>query len=129
MTLETILTGIGTFIAGGGLMTVITAKSNKKKGEVAVKVDEISALHDIIEKVYEPTIKFQKNRIEELESEVKSLKVQLSAERSDRQREMEMMNRRILAITNALGIKAAEQLRDEKGRYKKKEDSDYKTDE
>lgn len=119
MNVDVILTGVATFIAGGGLGALINLKSSKKKGEVEVKVDEIGALHDIIEKVYEPTIKFQKGRIEELESEVKSLKEQLSIERTDRQRDMEMMNKRILAITSALGIKAATQLRDERGRYKK----------
>ena len=119
MNADVILTSVATFIAGGGLGALINLKSSKKKGEVEVKVDEIGALHDIIEKVYEPTIKFQKGRIEELESEVKSLKEQLSIERSDRQRDMEMMNKRILAITSALGIKAATQLRDERGRYKK----------
>lgn len=119
MNADVILTSVATFIAGGGLGALINLKSSKKKGEVEVKVDEIGALHDIIEKVYEPTIKFQKGRIEELESEVKSLKEQLSIERTDRQRDMEMMNKRILAITSALGIKAATQLRDERGRYKK----------
>lgn len=121
MELETIITGIGTFVAGGGLMAILNAKTNKKKGEVEVKVDEIAALHDIIEKVYEPTIKFQKERITELENEVKSLKDQLATERSDRQREMELMNKRILAITNALGLKAANQIRDERGRFAKSE--------
>ena len=105
-------------------MTIINAKTNKKKGEIEVKVDEISALHDIIEKVYEPTIKFQKERITELESEVRTLKEQLATERADRQREMELMNKRILAITNALGIKAAERLRDERGRYVKKNENE-----
>ena len=124
MEIQDILINIGTFIAGGGLMTIINAKTNKKKGEIEVKVDEISALHDIIEKVYEPTIKFQKERITELESEVRTLKEQLATERADRQREMELMNKRILAITNALGIKAAERLRDERGRYVKKNENE-----
>ena len=124
MDIETIITGIGSFIVGGGLVSVVTLGSKKKKADVEVKVDEIAALHDIIEKVYEPTIKFQKDRITELESEVKSLKEQLSIERADRQREMEMMNRRILAITSALGLRAANQIRDEKGRYAKKEIDD-----
>ena len=119
MNFESIIGYIFTFIAGGGLMTLINAKTNKKKGEVEVRVDEIGALHEMINKVYEPTIKFQKERIQELESEVKSLKQQLSDERIDRQREMEAMNRRILAITSALGIKAVNQLRDKKGRYAK----------
>lgn len=128
MQLETILTGIGTFIAGGGLMAIVNLKTNKKKGEVEVKVDEISALHDVIQKVYEPTIAFQKERILELETEVKSLKEQLSIERADRQRDMEMMNKRILAITNALGIKAVNQLRDDKGRFAKSEEGEESND-
>lgn len=117
MELETIVTGVATFIAGGGLMTLITARASKKKADVEVKVDEISALHETIVNVYEPTIRFQKERILELESEVKTLKEQLSMERADRQRDMEMMNKRILAITSALGLKAAAQIRDEKGRF------------
>ena len=121
MELETILTSAGAFIAGGGLMTLLTAKAGKKKAEVEVKVDEIAALHDIIEKVYEPTIKFQKERITELEGEVKLLKEQLATERTDRQRDMELMNKRILAITNALGLKAANQIRDDRGRFVKQD--------
>ena len=111
-----------TFVAGGGLATLVTLKSKKKKADVEVKVDEIAALHDIIEKVYEPTIAFQKARIEELETEVKSLKEQLTTERLDRQREMDLMNKRILAITSALGIKVSEQMRNEKGQFIAKEE-------
>lgn len=106
-----------TFIAGGGLATLVTLKARRKKADVEVKVDEIAALHDIIEKVYEPTIEFQKTRIEELQSEVRSLKEQLATERMDRQREMDLMNKRILAITNSLGIKAQEQIRNEKVQF------------
>ncbi len=106
-----------TFIAGGGLATLVTLKARRKKADVEVKVDEIAALHDIIEKVYEPTIEFQKTRIEDLQSEVKNLKEQLANERMDRQREMDLMNKRILAITNSLGIKAQEQIRNEKGQF------------
>lgn len=108
-----------TFVGGGGLTALVNWRINKKKAGVEVKVDEISALHDIIEKVYEPTIEFQKTRIQELESEVKALKEQLATERVDRQREMELMNKRILEITSALGLKATRQIRDKKGRYSK----------
>lgn len=96
-------------------MAILNAKTNKKKGEVEVKVDEISALHDIIDKVYEPTIRFQKERIIELETEVKSLKKQLAEERADRQREMNLVNRRILDIVNALGLESVNRIRDERG--------------
>lgn len=107
------------FVAGGGLTALVTLGAKKKKANVEVKVDEIGALHDIIEKVYEPTIKFQKERISDLENQVKSLQEQLSNERVDRQREMELMNKRILSITSALGLKAEAQIRDERGRFAK----------
>lgn len=122
MELETIVTGIGTFIAGGGLMTLITAKSKRKEAAAEAKKDEIEALHDMIEKVYEPTVRFQKERIQELENQVTELRRQLADERRDRQRDMELMNKRILAITSALGLKATVQIRDEKGRFAAKSD-------
>lgn len=109
---QEIIPQIISFVAGGGLVGIATISAQKKKANVEVKVDEIAALHDIIEKVYEPTIKFQKDRIGELEAQVKSLREQLSAERLDRQKEMELMNSRILAITSALGMKAETQIRD-----------------
>ena len=114
-----IIPEILTFIAGGGIVGLFTIPAKKKKANVEVKVDEIAALHDIIEKVYEPTIKFQKERISELENQVKSLQEQLSKERADRQREMELMNKRILAITSALGLKAETQIRDGRRRSAK----------
>ena len=119
-----VLTGVSTFIVGGGLATLVTLKATRKKANVEVKVDEIGALHDIIEKVYEPTIEFQKTRINDLENQVKTLQEQLSAERTDRQREMELMNKRILAITSALGMKAESQIRDERGRFAKPEEDE-----
>jgi len=122
MELGEVLGYVFTFVGGGGLTALVNWRLNKKKATVEVKVDEISALHKIIEEVYEPTIRFQKDRIEELEGQVKALKEQLSAERIDRQKEMEVMNKRILSITNALGLKAVEQIRDDKGRFAKKED-------
>ena len=112
------------FVTGGGLTALVTLSARKKKANVEVKVDEIGALHDIIEKVYEPTIKFQKERISDLENQVKSLQEQLSNERVDRQREMELMNKRILSITSALGLKAEVQIRDERGRFAKAPNED-----
>lgn len=112
------------FVAGGGLTALVTLSAKKKKANVEVKVDEIGALHDIIEKVYEPTIKFQKERISDLENQVRSLQEQLSNERVDRQREMELMNKRILSITSALGLKAEAQIRDERGRFAKAQNED-----
>lgn len=117
--LEVILSNIVTLILGGGLATFITLRSVKKKAEVEVKVDEIQALHNTIEQVYQPMITQLNTRVKELEGEVTSLRKQLQDERADHQKELDMMNRRILAITSALGLKASEQIRDERGRYAK----------
>lgn len=111
-------------------MTLVNLRSSKKKADVEVKVDEIKALHDTIDMVYKPiieqqnkTIEQQNTRIEALDSEVKNLRKQLIDERSDHQKEIDMMNKRILAITNALGLSATKQIRDSKGRYAKEEDA------
>lgn len=108
-----------TFIGGGGIAALVTLKSSKKKAEVEVKQDEIQAIHDTVKKVYEPIIDQQNERIKELEDEVKSLRKQLATERTEHQNDIDLMNKRILAITNALGIRAEGQLRDDKGRFTK----------
>lgn len=112
-----IIGNVISFVAGGGLMTLVTLKSSKKKADVEVKVDEIKAIHDTVELVYKPMIDQQNQRIKELEDEVKSLRMQLISERKDHQRDIDLMNKRILAITNALGIKANTQLRNDKGQF------------
>lgn len=105
-------------------MTLVNLKSSKKQKDVEVKVDEIKAIHDTVEMVYKPIIDNQNQRIKELEEEVKSLRQQLVQERNDHQREMDMMNKRILAITSVLGIKAQSQIRDDRGRFAKADDTD-----
>lgn len=105
-----ILGYIVTFVAGGGLMTLITAKFQRKKAAVEVKTDEIKALRDAVDMVYKPLIDTQKDRIQELEAEVKSLREQLKQERKDRQDEISRMNGQILQITSALGMKVVDEV-------------------
>ena len=102
-----------TFIAGGGLMTIVTLKSKKKKGEVEV-------IHDTVEMVYQPMIKAQKERIGELEEEVKSLRKQLQEEREARQNEMNVLNKQILQITTALGIQVVSNIQNKQKTLKAK---------
>lgn len=105
---------IVTFVAGGGLMTLLTAKFQRRKAAVAVKADEIKALNDQIKLVYEPMIEAQKVRIQELETEVKSLRDQLKQERADRQQEIGVMSKQIMQITSFLGMKAIEAVKNRK---------------
>jgi len=114
-----ILGYVASAVGGGGLMQIINIRSSKKKADVEVKVDEIKAIHDTVEMVYQPIIAQQNARIQELEKEVGALRAQLAEERKDHQREMDLMNKRILDITRALGMRANNQIRDNKGRYKK----------
>ena len=114
-----IIPEILTFIAGGGIVGLFTIPAKKKKADVEVKVDEIKALHDTIEMVYQPTINHLNTRVEQLEGEVKTLRSQLASERADHQNEINLMNQQILAITKALGLKAETQIRDERGRFAK----------
>lgn len=105
-----ILTPILTFIVGGGLTALFTLKFQRKKAAVEVKTDEIKALRDAVDMVYKPLIDTQKDRIQELEAEVKSLREQLKQERKDRQDEISIMNKQILAITSALGMKVVDEV-------------------
>lgn len=105
-----ILTPILTFIVGGGLTAIFTAKFQRKKAAVEVKSDEIKALRDAVDMVYKPLIDTQKDRIQELEAEVKSLREQLKQERKDRQDEISRMNGQILQITSALGMKVVDEV-------------------
>ena len=109
-----ILGYVVTFVAGGGLMTLLTARFKRKQAAVDVKKDEIKALRDAVEMVYQPLINTQKDRIQELENEVKSLREQLQKEREARQNEMNLMNKQILQITSALGIQVVSRINNHK---------------
>ena len=105
-----ILTPILKFIVGGGLTAIFTLKFQRRKAAVEVKTDEIKALRDAVDMVYKPLIDTQKDRIQELEAEVKSLREQLKQERKDRQDEISRMNGQILQITSALGMKVVDEV-------------------
>lgn len=117
MEIETIATGVLSFIGGGGLAAVLTLGSVRKKAKVEVKTDEIKALHDTIESVYEPLVEQLRRRVAEQDNEIASLRKQLSDEREARQREMKLMNERILAITSAIGLNTRDYIRNNKGQF------------
>ena len=114
-------------LSGGGIMSIINWRSNRKKAAVEVKVNEIEAIHQTVEQVYKPIIDQQNSRIRELETEVKDLRDTLANERIEHQKQLSNLQKQIVEITRALGIKANKQVRDEKGRYiKKRLDTDDK---
>ena len=120
----TIITSLITFIAGGGIFTLVTVGVQRKKLKAGVKSDEIDNMRKALEDFYKPLLKTQDERIatqnvriSELEAEVKTLR--------DEKREMELsymkqiadLQKQITDITRALGIKANKQLRNGKGQF------------
>ena len=120
----TIITGILSFVAGGGLLTIVTVNVQKKKMKAGVKADEIENLRNTVESVYKPLIEEQNSRIatqsrriNELEAEVKTLRDEKHQMELAYQRQIADLQKQITEITRALGIKAAKQLRNAKGQY------------
>lgn len=114
-----IIPEILTFIAGGGLVGIVTLSSRKKKADVEVKISEIDAIQHTVEAVYKPlieqqnkTIEQQNTKIHALESRVENLTTQLIDERNAHQKEIYAMQKQILEIHKALGLKATQQARD-----------------
>ena len=114
-----IIPEILTFVAGGGIVGLITIPAKKKKADVEVKISEIDAIQHTVEAVYKPlieqqnkTIEQQNAKIQSLESRVEKLTNQLTDERNAHQKEIYAMQKQILEIHKALGLKAAQQARD-----------------
>ena len=128
---QPIIPEILAFLSGGGLVGIVTIGSRKKKADVEVKISEIDAIQHTVEAVYKPlieqqnqTIEQQNKKIQGLESKVEKLTSQLTEERSAHQKEINSMQKQILEIHKALGLKAAQQIRDNKGRFTKSEEED-----
>lgn len=116
---QEIIPQILSFVAGGGIVGIVTIGAKKKKADVEVKISEIDAIQHTVEAVYKPlieqqnkTIEQQNTKIQMLESRVEKLTTQLTDERSAHQREINAMQKQILEIHKALGLKATQQARD-----------------
>ena len=123
MEIGEILSYVGTAIGAGSLTQIVNWRYNRKKNAADVKSDEIENMRKAMEDFYKPLVDRQNQRIHQLESEVDTLREQLVAERNEHRRQIEALQRQIVEITKALGIKANNTVRDEKtGRYVKKEE-------
>ena len=111
---------IGSAVGGGGLTALFNWRYNKKKNAADVKSDEIENMRKAMEDFYSPLVRKQNERISELEAEVKTLREERRQMELTYQKQIEALQRQIVEITRALGIKANNKVRDEKtGRYKK----------
>ena len=120
----TIITGILSFVAGGGLLTIVTLRVRRNKLKAEVKASDIDNMRKAMEDFYKPLlhnqderIASQNVRIKELEDEVKVLRDEKHQMELAYQRQIADLQKQITEITRALGIKAAKQLRNAKGQY------------
>ena len=117
MEIGEIITYVGTLLGGGGLGWLVNWKWGRRKEAASVKADEIDNMRKAMEDFYNPLVKKQNERIAELESEVKTLRDQLNYERTEHQAQIASLQKQITEITRALGIKAARQVRNDKGQF------------
>ena len=120
----TLISSILTFIAGGGIFTLVTLRVQKNKLKAEVKASDIDNMRKALEDFYNPLLKAQDDRIalqnvriKELESEVKSLREEKNAQELAYQRQIADLQKQITGITRALGIKAVKQLRNNLGQF------------
>jgi len=120
----TIITGLTSFVAGGGILTLVTIGVQKKKMKAGVKSDEIDNMRKALEDFYNPLLKAQDDRIAtqnvriaELETEVKTLRDEKHQMELSYQRQIFDLQKQITEITRALGIKANKQLRNVRGQF------------
>lgn len=120
----TIITGMLSFVAGGGLLTIVTLRVQRNKLKAEVKASDIDNMRKAMEDFYKPLlhnqderIASQNVRIKELEDEVKVLRDEKHQMELAYQRQIADLQKQITEITRALGIKAAKQLRNAKGQY------------
>ena len=120
----TIITSIITFVAGGGIFTLVTIGLQKKKLKAEVKASDIDNMRKALEDFYNPLLKAQDDRIAsqnvriaELETEVKTLRDEKHQMELSYQRQIFDLQKQITDITRALGIKANKQLRNGRGQF------------
>ena len=106
-----------TALGGGSAGWLVNWKWGRRKEAANVKSDEIETMKKAMEDFYDPLVKKQNERIAELEDEVKTLREQLTYERTEHQAQIASLQKQITEITRALGIKAARQVRNNKGQF------------
>lgn len=128
MELGEIMGYVATALGGGGIASIFNWKINKSKVKEELKSDEIENIRKTVE-VYQTIISDLKKRndeqntkINELTQEVEQLRREKREAEIEHRRQIQNLQRQIVEITKALGIKANERVRDEKtGRYIKSE--------
>lgn len=109
-------------LGGGGIASIFNWRINKRKANAEVKTDELENLRKTMQDFYDPLVKKQNERITELESEVKVLREERREMEFAYQKQIQILQKQIVEISKAIGIRVNERARDEKtGRYTKGE--------
>lgn len=109
-------------VSGGGLTQLVNWRLNKKKAGVELQQSEVAVIAETVRSVYEPIIRQQNERIDELNKEVKQLREEKRQMQEDYQKQIKALEERMLALSRAVGFKATQQARDpNNGRYVKNE--------
>lgn len=111
-----------TALGSGGITQFFNWRANKKKVNSEAKAMEIENIKEIVDSVYQPLIAQQNARIKELENEVRDLREQRETMRAEHQKEIAKLQKQILDITRALGMKATSQVRNARGQFTKTEE-------
>lgn len=117
MELNEIIGYVVSAVGGGGAGWLVNWKWGRRKEAASAKSDEIDNMRKAMEDFYDPLVKKQNARIAELEKEVNTLREQLTYERNEHQKQIADLQKQITEITRALGIKAAKQIRNNKGQF------------
>lgn len=121
-----IITYVLTALGGGGITQFFNWRANKKKVNSEVGAMEIDNIKAIVDSVYQPLIEQQNKRIKELELEVKDLREERTRLNDEHQKEIAKLQKQILDITRALGLKATNHVRNSKGQFTKADELDEK---
>ena len=119
-------------LGGGGLSGLIYWRLNKRQKTAEVKKDEIDNINAIVETVYKPMIESLKERVDELDAEVRKLReereqiakeheAEIKAIKEDCVKKSENMRKQIIDLAEELGKKADKQSRAKNGQFKKTE--------
>ncbi len=120
----TLISSILTFIAGGGIFTLVTLRVQKNKLKAEVKASDIDNMRKAMEDFYSPLLKAQDERIasqnvriKELEGEVKTLREEKNAQELQYQKQIADLQKQITEIVRAMGLNVNKQLRNNKGQF------------
>jgi len=121
---------IASAVGGGGLTAIINWRVNKSKAKAELKMSELEVIAQTVQTVYEPIIHQQNERIAQLDAEVKELRdekkqmqkdyeLQIAQIKEEYNKQIQSLEKRMLEISRAVGLKTVNQARSADGKFVK----------